>query len=193
MGAGLAVIFVNHRQKVHTPSDQPPTPPPPGSWVFLSGGEHAQGIKHLYSAHSWLGIAVAGFFALQGLQGMVVFLGVGGGAMTSSVRRAVLPLHRGVGVALYYIALLTICLVRVCRPAPSSVLLSTLPAAERTPTPPLQGWWNGAVERPARVSERLACCYSIRSVHPVSLCSLGMSSPAAAPDQRGSLPRDGAL
>lgn len=83
VGAGLTVIFVNHHQK---------------------------GIKHLYSAHSWLGVCIAGFFALQGLQGATVFYGLGGGSVTSSVRRAVLPVHRGVGVVLYYVALLTICL-----------------------------------------------------------------------------------
>ena len=86
VAAGLTVIFVNHHQK---------------------------GIKHLYSAHSWLGVCIAGFFALQGLQGATVFYGLGGGSVTSSVRRAVLPVHRGVGVVLYYVALLTICLVRV--------------------------------------------------------------------------------
>lgn len=77
--AGLSIIFTNHAQKE---------------------------IKHLYSAHSWLGIGVASFMALQGVQGIVVFYT----GMDSATRAAFLPVHKYFGLVIYFLSCAVICM-----------------------------------------------------------------------------------
>mmetsp|Transcript_33908 Transcript_33908/g.46971 ORF Transcript_33908/g.46971 Transcript_33908/m.46971 type:complete len:246 (-) Transcript_33908:218-955(-) len=78
-----------------------------GLGLFFVFENHAfKSIDHLYSAHSWLGVGVAGFMALQALQGSLVYLATD----VTAVRAAMMPLHKFVGLATYLTAVLVICM-----------------------------------------------------------------------------------